>query len=134
MSHSDKGPERSEQERPEPKRKGTKEQGLAGKRTVAHAAAKLARMEEAAQAAPDETNTDALRRDLAKQISDHVYYLRASGEHWNTIVGSLAENFGLSEEEIRKITRQKDQDNKIGQRLAAAIIGQAQILGDASTD
>lgn len=134
MSHSDKSPERSERERSEPKRKGEKERESVGEKAVSGAAARLARVEQAAQAAPDESDTGAMQQNLAREIADQVYYLRASGENWNTIVGSLAEIFGLSEEEVRKIARPRDRNDKIGKRLAAAIISQAQILGDASTD
>lgn len=134
MSHSDKSPERAERERSAPKRKGEKEHAAAGERAVSGAAARLASVEKKAQPEPDESNTEALQADLARQITDQVYYLRASGENWNTVVKSLAEIFGLSEEEVRKVAKPNDRDKKIGQRLAANIMGQAQNIGDASTD
>lgn len=104
---------------------------------VTDAAARLARVHNAAEPAGESEevdDTEALRKDLSQKIADHVYYLRAAGENWDTIVNSLAETFGLEAEEIRRTAKKKDPDAKIGQRLAATIIGQAQILGDASTD
>lgn len=122
--------EEEERKRTEAQRRRETEMASAAKGgLVASAGARLNRVEqgpgrvfennaaEPAGESEEVVDTEATRKSFEQQIAGQVRSLREAGEKWNDIVATLAENFGLSEKEIRRTVKKKNQTRKSASAL-----------------